>query len=356
MERGILAQPTPVGGDGDDGYELVHAGMLHGFGELVASLGGDAAGLLRQHGIDPAEPAGSGAGATYRQVLTLIEEAAAALDCRDFGLRLARLQGGAGATFGPLGRVMRNSATFGDALGYVSGHNYAHSLAARIWLRPLPAERAVFVGHDILLEGIPKRGQAMEQILLLGHLAAREITGGRARVRRVHFRHQPLSPRAVYRRAFGCEVRFGDSADGVVFSEADLAAPVIERDPLAYSEAIAFIEARFTRHRPPVHAEVRGIVMRRLGTAPCTNEGVAAELGLHPRTLHRRLRAEGTSFQQVKDEVRRDAVLYYLESTDLDLAEVSEKLGFAEQSVLTRRCHRWFAAPPTQVRARVRGG
>ena len=53
-------------------------------------------------------------------------------------------------------------------------------------------------------------------------------------------------------------------------------------------------------------ADIRGIVTHVLGTELCTRERIAAELGLHPRTMVRRLAAEGTSFQRIKDEVRRD--------------------------------------------------
>jgi AraC-like DNA-binding protein len=118
---------------------------------------------------------------------------------------------------------------------------------------------------------------------------------------------------------------------------------------------MAFVETHFTRHRPPLHAEVRAIVMRALGRDPCSSETVAAELALHPRTLHRRLRAEGTSFQRVKDEVRQDMLAYYLQHTGIELGRISEKLGFAEQSVLTRRCRSWFGASPTQLRQAPEG-
>ena len=91
--------------------------------------------------------------------------------------------------------------------------------------------------------------------------------------------------------------------------------------------------------------------MRFLGSELCGNREVAAELNLHPRTLHRRLAAEGTSFQKIKDEVRRDVMLYYLQQTRLDFTRISERLGFSEQSVMTRRCNRWFSASPTRVRA-----
>jgi AraC-like DNA-binding protein len=326
----------------DDQFEAVHALMLDGFAETVASLGGDAAALLDSCG------ARCPSTLTYRQIIALMERAAKALGCPDFGMRLAVHQGGR-AVFGPLGEVMRNSRTFGDALAYVATHTYAHSLAARVTMHPLP-DGGMFMAHDILIDRAPNRAQAIEQILLLGHLGAIELTGGRARARSISFRHQPVSSLALYRRAFGCEVRFGDGADGVMYASGDLAAPVVASDEAAYQRAIGFVEARFTRHRPPLHAEVRAIVMRALGRDPCSNETVAAELALHPRTLHRRLRAEGTSFQRIKDEVRRDMLAYYLQHTTIELGRVSEKLGFAEQSVLTRRCQRWFGASPTRLR------
>lgn len=339
--------------DAEQVFDLVHARVLRFFPELVEELGGDPAGLLAEAGLAPQDLADGGAGCSYRQMAELLEAAAAQLKCPDFGLRLARRQSG-GGMFGPLGVVMQNSRTFGEALTYVAQHTYAHSLAARIWQRRVEAERAVFSGHDILIDRLPNKAQLMEQILLLGHLAALEITGGRARARRIHFRHQAISPLKTYRRYFGCDVMFDQYEDGCFFLDRDLAAPVVAPDTQVYVRATAYIDAEFTRHRPPLHAEVRGVIMQHLAAGDCRNDRVAAELRLHPKTLHRRLKAEGASFQKIKDEVRRDLMLYYLSQTDMDFTHVSERLGFAEQSVMTRTCNRWFAASPTRLRAESR--
>ena len=333
--------------------DVVHARILRFFPELVVQLGGEPRELLRKAGIDQDYFLDGRSGATYRQVITLIELAAESIQCVDFGLRLAALQNGP-SMFGPLGTVMKNSRTFGEALHYVAEHIYAHSLAARCWLKRLPGEKAVFSGHDILIEGVPNKSQVMEQIMLLGHLGALEMTGGCARVRQVHFRHQPMSPLRTYRRYFGCEVRFGQNADGVIFYDQDLACRIVAPDAGNLERATAFIEQRFTEHRPPLHAQVRGIIMQYLWTGDCTNEQVAAELSMHSRTLHRRLKSEGTSFQKIKDEVRRDMLLYYVQETNLDFVKISERLGFAEQSVMTRTCRRWLSASPSTIRSRGR--
>jgi AraC-like DNA-binding protein len=95
---------------------------------------------------------------------------------------------------------------------------------------------------------------------------------------------------------------------------------------------------------------VRGAILRVLDDGTCTSEWIAGRLGLHPRTLHRHLRREGTSFRLIKDEVRRDLAGYYLRSTDLDIKAISERLGFSEQSALSRRARKWFGAAPSGLR------
>jgi AraC-like DNA-binding protein len=333
-------------------FDVVHARMLRFFPDLVEKLGGDPQALMRQAGIDAGKLADGQSAATYREVIVLLELAAEELDCPDFGMQLATLQ--SGRMFGPLGLVMKNSRTFGDALDYVGKHTEAHSLAARIWLKREPDEKGAFSGHDILLDGAPNKSQAMEQILLVGHLAAMEITGGQARARKVHFRHRPVSALKTYRRYFGCEVCFDQNEDGVVFSDRDLAAPIVDPDSRVYELATAFIDAEFASRRPPLRALVRGVIMQFLGADECDNHRVAAELSLHPRTMYRRLTAEGTSFLKIKDEVRRDLMLYYIEYTDLEFTQISERLGFSEQSVMTRSCRRWLGASPGQLRAQRR--
>jgi AraC-like DNA-binding protein len=346
---------TPVAerdAEHDAGFDLVHADLSHFFPDLVSDMGGDPETLLRDVGIDPRLLLEGKPSLSYRSWVNLLEHAATELHCPDFGMRLASLQGG-GKVFGPMGLVMGNSNTLGEALRYVASHLYAHSLAACMHLAPDDASGDLFVGWEILLDRLPNKRQMIEQVLLLAHLNAVEITGSRARVRRVLFRHQPVLAARVYRSYFGCEVRFGQKEDGVVFSERDLLCPIVDRDARLYEMATSFIDRRFARVTPPMHARVRALILQLIETEDCGNERVAAELGLHPRTLHRRLKAEGRSFEGIKDDVRRDVALRYLEETDLPLTLIAERLGYAEQSVLTRSCVRWFSAAPSRLRARA---
>ena len=214
------AEPRPAGATA--AFDTIHGDMLRHFCDLATELGGCPDALFAQARIKPAPSPHSGPRVSYRQFVTLLEIAAAQLGCSDFGMRLALRQSGT-AFMGPLGDGMRNSRSFGDALRFLCSHSYAHSLAAWIWLRPSLSGESTVVGHDILLEGLPHKAQAMEYILLVGNLSTLALTGGRVRARRVLLRHQPLSPVTDYRRHFGCDVRFGRSADAVIYNKQDLA-------------------------------------------------------------------------------------------------------------------------------------
>jgi AraC-like DNA-binding protein len=331
-------------------FETIHGHMLRDFGALASALGGRPDALLREVGITPPVPPQYRIRATYRQFVSLLELAAARLRVPDFGMQLAVRQAET-AYCGPLGDGMRASRNLDEALNFVCGHSYAHSLAAWIWRKPSISGRNTLVGHDILLEGLPQKSQAMEYLLLVGNLGTLGLTDGQARARRVLFRHQPISALKVYRRNFGCEAGFGRSADAVIYSRQDLSCAITAPNARAQQIAGDIIEARYARHKPPLHANIRGMISHILETEYCTKEHIAAEYGLHPRTMARRLAAEGTSFQLIKDRVRRDRMLYYVQETGLDFTAISEKLGFSEQAVMTRCCHKWFAMSPTALRA-----
>jgi AraC-like DNA-binding protein len=74
---------------------------------------------------------------------------------------------------------------------------------------------------------------------------------------------------------------------------------------------------------------------------------VAAELGLHPRALQRRLSDEGARFADVLGRVRYRLAIRYLEQPGADVESVSEKLGFSDRRSFTRAFARWSGVTPS---------
>lgn len=336
----------------DVGYDVVHSDAIRFLPDLVDSLVGDTEKLLQQARIDPLVLSKRESILEYRSMINLFELAATDLQCPDFGLRLAALQGGT-RVMGPIGVVMKNSKTLGQALGYCAKQIRAYCLATHVRFIPDRPGHRLFVGLEILLDGPASQSQVIEHGLLLASLNVIDITGGAARVRKVSFRHAPLSAPSAYRAAFGCDVLFCQNADGIVLEEQDLLCPVLNPDEQIYEMATSFIADRYPAGTPPMHARVRTLITRYLDSNDCHNERIATELCMHPRTLQRRLKYEGKTFESIKDEVRRDAALRYLRQPDMPLTQIAEKLGYAEQSVLSRSCYRWFTASPRELRERA---
>ena len=99
--------------------------------------------------------------------------------------------------------------------------------------------------------------------------------------------------------------------------------------------------------------QVRHAIEALLGTGTCGHRQVANALYMHPRTLQRRLKEEGTTFETIKDDARRDLAQRYLSQPDLPLTQVTALLDYSEQSALGRSCRRWFDTTPKGFRTRL---
>lgn len=75
-------------------------------------------------------------------------------------------------------------------------------------------------------------------------------------------------------------------------------------------------------------------------------EYVADQLEVSSATMRRRLRAEGTSYQMIKDDIRRDSAIYYLSRGSLSIEQVAEKIGFTEATSFYRAFKRWTGVTP----------
>ncbi len=99
-------------------------------------------------------------------------------------------------------------------------------------------------------------------------------------------------------------------------------------------------------------AAVRRWLASRVADAELRMRDAAAALHLSDRTLQRRLSAEGTTFQRLLDDTRRELAQEYLRKPRYTLQRVADLLGFDDPSNLHRACRRWFGETPGHYRAR----
>jgi AraC-like DNA-binding protein len=332
--------------------EIIRAESLRGFPEIVAELGGDPEALIRENGIDPALLADSDAYLSYRRVMVMVERAATALNAPDIGLRMAERTGA--GMLGPLAVAMYNAETVRDAIALGQRFFHFHNRTVVITLSRFDDDNDL-ISFDVRMRNAPRHVQTYERGVATLHDFLAAVCGPAYKPKQIRFRHEALSPPARYRAVFGIAPTFGAPDAGVVLSRTFIDAPLIGANPQLRKIAEHFLEGV----APPGAAEdalaprARIIVARLMRLGDFTQADLARSFGLHERTLQRRLKAEDTSFEDIRDDVRRELAQNYLAQRGISLAHIAEMLGYAEPSAFTRASQRWFGAAPREVRKRM---
>ena len=329
---------------------VIRGTSLSNYPRLVNELGGNPVELLRAAGVRPQDVAQYDVFIPLRAALRAIESAATSTETPDFGRRLAQRQGI--EILGPVSVAARTAATMADALAIFSTFMSAYSPAIGISVVPRDDRDRSFVRFEFLLDRLPPCPQSIELSLGVSLRVFRFLMGPHYTPLSVHLPHDPLTPVADYREYFGCRVYFGERAAGFTIRATDLHC-ALSRDDVAHRAIVEYlnsITARETGMRQSVYAIVRQL----LPTGVANLEVIADQFNLHPKTLQRRLADEGTTFAALVDQVRKEVAERYLRDTQISLSHLTREVGYAEQSVLTRSCRRWFGCGPAAYRTRLR--
>jgi len=100
---------------------------------------------------------------------------------------------------------------------------------------------------------------------------------------------------------------------------------------------------------------VRSALLELLPAGEGTMQGVAGRLGVSTRTLQRRLKAEGTTFQELLGTVREGLARHYLATSRMPAAEISFLLGYGDPNSFYRAFHGWTGTTPERLRSGTPG-
>jgi AraC-like DNA-binding protein len=148
-------------------------------------------------------------------------------------------------------------------------------------------------------------------------------------------------------------LRFNAPANALLFARADVISPLPTAHPLLAKVHERLASERLQRlDHLQISSRARAAIIRRLPEGEPRRTEVAAVLEMSERTLQRRLETEGTSFQRLLDDTRRELAQQYLGQTDVSLADATYLLGFGDQGSFIRACKRWFGTSPRRYRIR----
>ncbi|MEV6561355.1 AraC family transcriptional regulator [Nocardia sp. NPDC051756] len=328
---------------------VIRSAGLRGFRATVAELGGDAEEYALACGLPVAALDTDDLLVPDQALAAVLELAAQRLDCDDLGLRISLRQDL--DMLGPLALAIRNSPSLTHVLECSARYLFLHARALTLTPEPDPyGDRGVIALHYGVQPGMLSPIQATDLGLAFVHHTIERLAGDRYRLLSVELPYRPPAPIARYAEFFGAPVRTNRPYAALRVPRNLPALPLSGGDENLHRLAMAFLAGQAGGIDGSVVPKVRATVQQLLGTIAPEIGSVAKLLTVHPRTLQRRLAAEGTSFATILDDVRRDEARRYLTTTDMPMSQVASVIGLSEQSTFTRCCRRWWGTTPTAIR------
>ena len=313
--------------------------------EVLGEYGLDFRALARRAGVDPDLPSRPNARGEVVRLQRLWRLASQASGDPLFGLRVG--QRARPAVFHALGLGIMSSGTLLAALRRVERYSRVLSTNGRL----------VVIDRDpvVTLEGRSTEGSIPPSVATFDAFAVllcrlfKLCAGAQGVPQRIRLPHSSPPDTAPFVECLGCPVEFDAPTIVFEFDAATARAPVPSGNPALAAEADRMAERYLEQIAPEsVSARVRELIMKAMPSGEIEQDGIARALHQSTSTLQRRLRDEGTTYQQLLDRTRRDLALEYMRSGEHSLADVTFLLGFADQSNFTRAFRRWTGKTPRQ--------
>jgi len=183
------------------------------------------------------------------------------------------------------------------------------------------------------------------------------LTGRPIQLQRVDFMGDPPANIGKYEELFACPLYFKQPSNLMYFDSACLRYPLVhtEQSLQEFLRTAPYQLLMMTRehHDHSLVAQVRAMIGHDFSQGFPSFETISTALNMSAPTLRRRLKREGTTFQQLKDRCRCEAAKAYLARPELSINQVAVQMGFTDPSAFHRSFKKWTGRTPGDYRAEL---
>ena len=169
-----------------------------------------------------------------------------------------------------------------------------------------------------------------------------------------HSIHQKEGDPDKLEEYLGCPVIFGQDKFRLFFNKSILDLPLItaKQDLLPiFSDYMNEIRIQ-EYHQDKLSEIVRHYLMQIIMTEHLSLQSIADKCHMGERSIQRKLKAEGTSYQDILNTLRIELSRKYLKQ-HIPLQEISHLLGFESQSAFNKFFRKHFQAAPKDIQNRI---
>ena len=159
---------------------------------------------------------------------------------------------------------------------------------------------------------------------------------------------------ALCQRLLKCDEVIYGAPYSLAISREMLDTPLPSSDPFICSRLTGTLQEMLTSQpSQDLVEQVKRRIQLLLGSGDISVERIASPLNISPRHLRRKLSQEGTSYEQLVEEVRRETAIRMIGEGTLSLTNIAYELGFLDPSSFTRAFRRWTNMSPTRFRQQI---
>lgn len=171
--------------------------------------------------------------------------------------------------------------------------------------------------------------------------------------RSICFSYVPDHPIEVYEQFYGCDITFGAPTTKMEFKKTHLSLKMPSANLPMFNMLNQQLQEQYqmNRTRSSFKEKARSILFDSCKQGVVLNrEQLAEQLAVSHRTLTRRLKEEGASYQLLADEVRETLARKLLICSDKSLAQIAAAVGIDNSAAFSRAFKKWTGESPGAFR------
>ncbi len=325
---------------------LQRIGPLVGLPDIVRSHGVSMDAVVEGSGIEAEVFSNRDGVAPFVAICQVMERAVKLTGRRHLGLDIGLAQDH--RALGTVGQFVAHAPTLGEAIRDFVRNQHRNSRGAVTFL--MPQGDGFHLGYGIYDRYETGADQLYDLAIAVGVNAVRSLAGTRAGPVEVLICHRGNASRSHYEAALGCPVRLNQPYAALTLSAEAMRLAIAGHDRAERERLAALLDATSAVGAPDFNARVRHLLKPAILMGDASAETIAAQVGVHLRTLNRRLKDEGVTFRAIEQQVRFSIACELLSLTDLDIADISETLAYGTPSAFDRAFRRWTGVSPTRWR------
>lgn len=257
-------------------------------------------------------------------------------------------------SYSVLGYITMSCATMGDAIERIPTYE---RLVGDMGITDIKqTSDSIFLNWCCAYSDQLVRQHMIDNVLASWTNFARWLANKDASPERIYLeREAPQNPDEIqqYEAFFQCPIEFSQSKNTVELAKSLLSTPLRQPDLLLLKTLESHASQQINELESTSGSfslQVAHAIRKQLNMGQVRKELIADEFCLSPRTLQRKLVAEGSSYQHIVDEIRLDMAKHLLKDSKISILDIAYNLGFSDSGSFHRSFKRWSQQTPKEYR------